>query len=561
MRVALSGFGGIMPRLADHKLGLSMATVAHDVKLRNGILEPWLTNCHFADAVANAVSFHIYGCCPVTWDSMVTAGNLPPDWRRFYIAGRNGNGLEAVEMLCDCEPVYYAGGVPAPVTSPVASVTEECSRESDARSYVYTYVNKWGEESAPSPASNVVRVDDGTSVTISGLAEPPEGYGIVAINLYRATTGFREADGKVQKFQSVFLYVTTIPLPMESATFTDTVKMVALGAALETSDDRMPPYMTGVLSVHDQIRLVGWDRNQIYMSENLMPHNWPAMYDLTLDHTIIHMAELDQMLYVTTDSHPYVIDISSCDTSKCTPIVSVDTCLPDIGCKRANGCAITPHGLFYASPIGIILLDGRGRWNVVTARWFGEDEWRKLKPDTITMAYYEGYLFFSTEVATFLLDINGDPYGNGRNTELVTLSDKPVACMVSETGALIILQDDELLVWSGGDSPREYIWRSRPLTSGSDAVGPNDTDVAPRTAEPAMGALWSPASLKLEGQAHVRVSTPHERDILDRYVSASRPVRIGRAGRHLYYWLELVSRQPVEYVDIGTANWTVTGGQ
>lgn len=561
MKVVLSAFGGIMPRLADHQLAHASATVAHDVKLRNGILEPWLTNCHFADAVANAVSFHIYGCCAVTWDSIVTAGNLPPDWKRFYIAGRNGNGLEAVEMQCDCEPVYYTGGVPSPTSPLTVSATEECSREADARSYVYTYVNKWGEESAPSPASNIVRVNDGSTVTITDFADPPDGYGIVAINLYRATTGFRVPDGKEQKFQTAFLYVTTLDVPLEEDTFEDTVLTVYLGTALETSDDRMPPAMTGVLAVKDMIRLVGWNRNNIYMSENLMPYNWPAVYDITLDHTIIHVAELDQKLYVTTDSHPYIIDISDCDPTKCSPVISVDTYLPDIGCKRANGCVITPHGLFYASPIGIVLVNGNGKWDIVTSRWFGEDEWRKLRPDTVTMAYYEGYLFFSTEMGTFLLDINADPYGNGQGTELVTLSDTPVACMVSETGALILLQDDELVVWSGGDMPREYIWRSRQLTQGDGVVGSGTPDAGRTGAAPAMGSLWSPAVVKMKGAARVRLTTPHERDVLNRYICTERPVRVSRAGRHPFYWLELRSTSPVQYIDVGTAYWTVAGGQ
>ena len=561
MNVTFTSFGGIVPRLADHQLGYAAATQAHDVKLRNGRLEPWLKNCHFADAVENAKSFHVYGCCAVTWDSLVTAGNLPPDWKRFYIAGRNGNGLEAVELACECEPTYYTGGVPAPADPPVASAVEECSREADARSYVYTYLNKWGEESRPSPASNIVRVDDGTEVTITGIADPPEGYGITHAILYRSSTGFRVMDGKTQEFATAYLYVDTIELPAESATYVDAMLSLYLGPALETQDDRMPPAMTGVLAVRDQIRLVGWNKNNIYMSENLMPHNWPAMYDLTLDHTIIHMGELDQRLFVTTDAYPYIIDISSCDITKPMPVTSVETALPDIGCQRANGAVMTAHGLFYASPIGIILLSADGSWDVVTARWFGEEEWRKLKPDTITMAYYEGYLFFSTEMATFLLDINGKPYDNAQNAELVTLSDKPVACMTTNTGALLFLQDDELFVWTGGDEPREYTWRSRPITGGKASVGRNNSDAQMAETYSARGPLWSPASLKLGGAAHVRLSTPHGRDVVNRFIGTEKPVRLSRTGRHLFYWLELTGHDVVEFVNMGTATTTVNAGQ
>lgn len=566
MRCVFGGFGGIFPRLKDHQLAAYAATIAHDVKLRNGVLEPWMENCHFADAVEDARSFDIFGCCPITWQDLVTTAHMPPDWKRHYIAGRQGNGLEAVEIGCECKVAYYAGGVPAPLSPPVANATEECSREADARSYVYTYLNKWGEESASSPASNVVRVDDGTTVTVTGLADPPEGYGITHIVLYRAATGFRPADGKLQKFDTAYLFVTMIPVPLEDDEYEDTALGVSLGWALETQDDRFPPFMSGVLSIRDQIRLVGWHKNRIYMSANLQPYNWPAQYDITLDHTIIHMGELDQRLFVTTDSTPYIIDVSSCDDSKCTPVTSVDTALPDIGCRKSNSAVMTPHGLFYASTIGLILLSPNAEWHVVTAKWFGEDEWRKLKPDTITMAYYEGYLFFSTDMATFLLDINADPYGNAENTELVTLSDHPVACRATNTGELVLLQDDELVVWSKGDMPREYIWQSRRVTGGKDATGSGDVDVyiRPQQTRPVAavtGPLWSPASVALGGPGHIRIETPHGRVIVDRTIAAYKPVRCERTGRHTYYTMTITSKHMIPHVEIGTSVFTLHGGE
>ena len=566
MRCVFSGFGGLVPRLAEHQIGAFGATMAHDVKLRNGILEPWMVNCHFADAVEEAQSFGLFGCCAVTWQDHVHVALMPPDWKRHYIAGREGNGLEAIELACECRPSYYAGGVPAPLTPPTASVTEECSREADARSYVYTYVNKWGEESAPSPASNVVRVNDGTTVIVSGLADPPEGYGITHIFLYRASTGFRPADGKLQKFDTAYLFVAALPVPVENDTFDDTIVGVHLGAALETQDDRFPPYMSGVLSIKDQIRLVGWHKNRIYMSENLQPYNWPARYDLTLDHTIIHMGELNQRLFVTTDSIPYIIDVSSCDDTRCTPVTSLETPLPDIGCNPVYGSVMTVHGLFYASPIGLILLQPNGEWIVVTAKWFGEEEWRKLHPDTIVMAYYEGYLLFATDKATFLLDINGEPYDNPRGTELVTLSDKPVGLATSNTGELILLQDDELVVWSKGATPREYIWRSRRITGGADATGPNDVSVTVRPQETrpvagVSGPLWAPATVMLNGAGHVRLETSHGRLALNRTIGVYEPVRCQRVGRHPWYILTLTSSNTIESVEIGTSVFTIHGGQ
>jgi hypothetical protein len=53
----------------------------------------------------------------------------------------------------------------------------------------------------------VITVQDGVEVQVSGIAMPPEGYGIVGANVYRAATGARDADGKVQKPLSGWLFV------------------------------------------------------------------------------------------------------------------------------------------------------------------------------------------------------------------------------------------------------------------------------------------------------------------------------------------------------------------
>ena len=238
MQVTISNFGGIVPRYSDHNLNNIAATIAHDVKLRNGRLEAWRELCDYADVAESNLSFHLHGCCTTAWDRVVQAAEVAPDWGRFYITGRI-NALESVVLDCNCNPSYFLVGVPTPLTPPVATATEECDRAADARAYVYTYINQWYEESAPSPASNIVQVKDGTTVTVSGIAFPPDGYGIIGANIYRAATGFRQADGKVQKPLTDYLYVGTVEFP--STTFTDDVKGIYLGQPLETGKVRMPP--------------------------------------------------------------------------------------------------------------------------------------------------------------------------------------------------------------------------------------------------------------------------------------------------------------------------------
>lgn len=554
MNAVISHFGGIIPRLQDHALAPTQATIAHDVKLRNGRIEAWRETAELYDTVKGAKSFYMYGCCLLSWTDTVTCAELAPDWNRLYLTGRQGRGLEVSEVN-NCELNYFMAGVPAPDSPPYAAAAETCGPEVDARSYVYTYVNQWGEESAPSPPSNIVRVADGTNVFISGIAIPPAGYGIVAANIYRSATGFRPADGKVQTPMTEYLYVATIPMP--SSTFSDNIQGQYLGAALETQYDRMPPdKLQGVTAIGDQVRLAGFKGNKVFLSEPFQPHNWPAKYDLTLDYNIVHMLALDQRLFVTTTSRPYIIDVSNCDATKCTPVTSVDFELADIACQYPHSAIMTYHGLFYATQYGIVLLQPNGEWHIITAKWFGEDEWRKIKPHTLRMAYWEGFLFFATDIATFLLNINSRPYGDMEGAELVTLSDMPIDMLRTTTGQLLYLHNDVIWEWDAGKEYRPYIWQSRYITQGNDAVGQNNLAAA----NPARASMWWPTSVKLGGNANFTLIDSHGHKAYERFIAGEKPRRLPRQGRHLWYQVKLVGTDTIYFIDLGTAHFNVNNG-
>ena len=64
---------------------------------------------------------------------------------------------------------YFANGT-ASLTATIASgTTIDLTGLQLARTYVYTWLTAWGEESAPSPVSNTVYLYEGTTVTITGI--------------------------------------------------------------------------------------------------------------------------------------------------------------------------------------------------------------------------------------------------------------------------------------------------------------------------------------------------------------------------------------------------------
>lgn len=572
MKVVFNSFGGIVPRSPEHNFGHATALVAHDVKLRNGIIEAWReTQCIAHFELPDVLTFHMHGCCPVGWQEVVNVAEVSPDWERFFISGRS-SGLESVVMSADsthrhCCPTYYKLGVPPSPVRPAVSGTECCDRDADARSYVYTYINQWYEESAPSPASAVIRPRDGDPVTVYNIAAAPSGYNIIGVNIYRATTGFRVADGKQQEMATDYLYVDTVLYSTDkdgnpvytTLTYVDKKKVVDLGPVLETEHVRMPPScLTNLCSIEGMVRLAATSGNKVCLSENLQPHNWPVKYELTLDSNIRHMGCIEQKLFVTTDTTPYIIDVSGCDATKCTPVLDLQRPLPDIGCGHASAAITTPHGYVYTSPIGSILIEPNGKWHVLTARWFSEDDWRKIQPTSIRYGYYQGFLFIISNAVSFLLDIDGDPYGDMDQTELSTISDKPVDLKTSPTGKMLLLEDNSIKVWNEADEYRKYLWVSRELTGGE-----NDhvqmTDGKYKRTIP-LGNMWSPASAKIRTEGvHFRLDTSRG-TVYERDVSSEAPFRLPRIGRHMWYHVRLEGILPVEFLELGTAHFTVNAG-
>lgn len=546
MPMIFDTFGGIIPRYPEHRIPDNGALRAHNVKLRNGKIEAWRELCDFAEVDSTAASFHIHGCCATGWDSIVQAAEVSPDWGRYYISGRQSY-LEAVALDCHCQPTYYRLGVPTPPTPPVISATEACGRDTDARAYVYTYVNQWYEESAPSPVSDTIQVTDGTDVTVSGIALPPDGYGIIGANVYRAVTGFRQVQGKEQNKTTDFLFVKFIKFP--STRFTDDVLMLGLGQAIETEKVRMPPDgLSNLVSIDQTVQLAATKKNKIYRSERFQLYDWPVKYEITLDSTIIHMGQFGMKLFVTTDTVPYVIDVQDCDSTHCTQVVPVETPLPDISCGYQNSALMTPYGLVYSSPLGVVLVDSKSNWKIITSKWFSRDDWAKVAPDTARFGLYEGFLFIVTDRVSFILNIDGDVFSDEDGGELTTISDSPVAMERTSTGALMLLNDGKIQQWNGSDEFREYYWESRELSLNKSRYP--------------LGNTWSPSSLKIrtDGGVKFTLKNSREEEVYERNVVREHPVRLPRLGRHLWWRIVLEGKNTIDFVDLGTAYFSVNDG-
>jgi hypothetical protein len=376
-------------------------------------------------------------------------------------------------------------------------------------------------------------------VTVSGFATPPEGWGIVGMALYRTATGSRVSDEELQNQEPVTNYfMVTMDIALTS--FTDTVLTRDLGLILTTEDDRLPPEtLRHIQTINNTGILMGVTRNQVHFSNNFQPWNWPARNDITVPYNIVNACSLDTKVFVSTDAKPFIIDMSNtCDPNQLRPIQDADVPLPDISCGRPHSAIVTPFGMVYSSPDGLVLFNSQGQWSLLTAPWYSAVEWRLIRPDTAILAYWNGMIFCSTEIITFVLQIDLELYKSYDSGQLSTISDKPDDMFVTKAGELLMLEDDAIWQWNAGNTYRKYLWASAYMDFPSDI---------------------SPTALKVKTKG-VTATLQAPNGLSYTRFAGEKPIRLGRLGRHDQYRVILEGDQPVDYLELGTATMTLGQG-
>ena len=252
-----------------------------------------------------------------------------------------------------------------------------------ATSYVYTFVNDLGEESAPSTASATILRPDGVAITVTTPGAPPTGtdpdYGITTKRIYRAATG---SSG------TVFLFVAEIPI--SETEYVDSVPDTELGEVLESQDWDLPPTdLRGILALPNGV-MVGFRRNQLCFSAQNRPHAWPVRYRLNTDTDIVGIGNIDATVVVGTESFPYVASGSDPAAYSMAKFEVPQACV-----SKRSIAYLTGIGVVFASPDGLIAVSGVGQVRNLTETIFTREQWQALGPSSIVgVAHDDVYHFF-----------------------------------------------------------------------------------------------------------------------------------------------------------------------
>ena len=252
-----------------------------------------------------------------------------------------------------------------------------------ATSYVYTFVNDLGEESAPSLPSATVLRPDGVAITVTTPTDTPSGtnpeYGITTKRIYRAASGTTG---------SAFLFVAETPLAQ--ADFIDNIPDTELGEVLESTDWDLPPSdLRGILALPNGV-MAGFRRNQLCFSAQNRPHAWPVRFRINTDTDIVGIGNIDTTVVIGTESFPYVASGNDPAAYSMAKFEVPQACV-----SKRSIAYLTGIGVVFASPDGLIAVSGVGQVRNLTEGVFTRDQWQALNPSSILgIAHDDVYHFF-----------------------------------------------------------------------------------------------------------------------------------------------------------------------
>lgn len=238
-----------------------------------------------------------------------------------------------------------------------------------ARSYVYTYVTEYGEESAPSPAT----VESGWSNgvwTVSLFTPPPDQMGvsrnITKIKLYRSITA--------QAGPTTYFFITELPVATENYVDINSDDEIVVNAELISQLWTPPPEgLLGFVSMPNGM-IAAWRANEIWFCEPYRPHAWPAAYVLTTEYPIVGLGVSGSSVVACTAGAPYVANGVSPGIMSTTRTQTTEPCI-------SRGSIIgVDEGVYYSSPNGLILVTQYGAVKNSTGTWVTREKWQQLTP-------------------------------------------------------------------------------------------------------------------------------------------------------------------------------------
>lgn len=275
---------------------------------------------------------------------------------------------------------YQSAGLDATVPAGVV-------RNIETRTYILTFVTDKAEESAPSPACDLIELDSNDTVTLTPPAYPG-GRNIALIRFYRSNPS---------NIGAAFQYVGEIAVGV--ANMLDDKRSEELEEECPSTTWAEPPANLRGLTEGPNGAHAGFFDNTLCPCENNIPYAFPLEYRKTVGWPIVGVGRFDQTYVVFTRGKPYYVSGADSASLSARAVDSNQACVSKRSIVNGDGWVAfaSADGICKATASGISLVTGPTGLNL-----FDLESWRALVPSSIFAAEHDGcYLFhYDTGAAT-----------------------------------------------------------------------------------------------------------------------------------------------------------------
>jgi hypothetical protein len=346
-------------------------------------------------------------------------------------------------------PIGTAGSPAAP-TATIRTDDDSAEVEKETRFYVWTYVTVWGEESAPSPVSDMIDVLPWQAVTVTTDTAAPSGYAnITKKRIYRTDRlGTWRLLTNEKDVGATALDVSR-DLALATATFDDDVSDEALAEEIPSTDWDTPPDDLHHIVALPSGCVVGLSKNEVIISEPGVPYACPVKYRQTMDFQGVAAAVTANGVVIGTQGTPYLL-VGSDPAS-----MSLHRIEAQQACVSARSMVDMGDYAIYASPDGLVAVSGTEA-RVITADVITRDQWQAYVPSSL-----QGYLYERTYVGFYNTgSVQGGFMFDPAEPSLVFFDINPTGGYSDPaTGHLYLQIGANLQQWDAG-APLTYTWRS-----------------------------------------------------------------------------------------------------
>jgi hypothetical protein len=411
MKIQINEFGGMAPKIDPRRLSDKMSTLSTNAGFESGALAAinigTVPSVNFAPLGSSVRSI----LRPANTDTRLaftseTTGEAfaslvaPSDaWGRIYYTTALGPRFTVSDnYVVDglrINPVSYKLGVKTPQFMPVPAspvFTTPAGQAADLAkvAYIFTFVDKYGHEGAPSTASTIVSLPYNAAFTcrvnFTSESLPDTNVSGAVRRVYRAAF-----DGSNSRWQFV------ADVPLANSFWIDNVPLGDEGEELISADWVPPPVLEQMVPMASSF-VAGFTGNTLCYSEGRLPHAWPEGYRFPLKYQIVGLKPTQNGLLVATTGKPYWA--FGADPASAVP-VELDANHP---CLSSRSLVDMGGYVVYASNDGLVAVAGQDV-KVITTEFIDRFTWlRDFAPANIVAFAYEGRYVFSVGDVWWVFD-------------------------------------------------------------------------------------------------------------------------------------------------------------